>query len=441
MHLRILGLWIGLLAPFALYADVNGPDPGLSGVPGEVGTCVRCHGTGQANSNGGSVTIQFAGGAYVPSVVQHWVVKVADASARRWGFQATARNASSTSTVAGGFKSTDANTQVVCSNSRFAGSQRTTTGVCPTTAPLMYVEHTSTGTRLGTTGSVTFEFDWTPPATDVGPVTVYVAANAANGNNQDDSGDHVYSATFTLTPASAPPASGGPTISGVVNGASFAGGIEAGSWVTIQGTNLATAERTWTADDFVNGTPTQLDGVSVTMGGKPAYVYYISPTQINAQAPDFGAGSMAVTVTNGSGTSNSMSATADSFAPAFFQTGKYAIATHADGTLVASASPARPGETVTLWGTGFGPVGPAGRSGQTSTAANGGNVSYATSPPSMTIGGVPATVVAAGLNPSALGLYQIAVTVPASAPSGDQLIVATAGGKTSPASGVYFTVQ
>jgi hypothetical protein len=71
----------------------------------------------------------------------------------------------------------------------------------------MYVEHTTAGARLGTTGSITFQFDWTPPATDVGPVSVYIAANAANGNNQDDAGDHIYTASFTLTPASsnAPP--------------------------------------------------------------------------------------------------------------------------------------------------------------------------------------------------------------------------------------------
>jgi uncharacterized protein (TIGR03437 family) len=458
--LSAIGVFAGLLAPVALHANASGPDPGLAGVPGELGTCARCHGTGAVNANGGSVSVNFGGSnTYIPAVVQHWVVTVADPSARRWGFEATARTASSTSTMAGGFKSTDTLTQVICSNSRFSGAQRTTSCACPSAAPLMYVEQTTTGTRLGTTGSVTFAFDWTPPATDVGPVTVYLAANAANGNNQDDTGDHIYSASYTLTPAAAPSAGNGPTITGVVNGASFTSGIEAGSWVTIQGTNLTSAAdcdpvnnpqpgcRTWTGADFANGTPTSLDGVSVSMGGKPAFVYYVSPTQINVQAPDLGTGSVAVTVTNGSGTSNSFTATADSFSPAFFLAGKYAIATHLDGTLVAPAgmfpnsSPAKPGETVTLWGTGFGPVTPSVPAGETTSAANGNAVSYATTPPVVTIGDVPASVVADGLNPSALGLYQIAITVPASAPSGDQLIVATAGGKSSPVSGVWFSVQ
>jgi uncharacterized protein (TIGR03437 family) len=133
----------------------------------------------------------------------------------------------------------------------------------------------------------------------------------------------------------------------------------------------------------------------------PAYVYYISLTQINVQAPDLGTGSVSVTVTNANGTSNAMSVTADGFAPAFFEAGKYAIATHIDGTLVAPAgafpgsSPAKPGETVTLWGTGFGPVTPSAPSGDTPLSVNGGAVAHATAPPNVTIGSVPAAMVAA----------------------------------------------
>lgn len=455
--LPIISLF-ALIVPVGAWADAAGPNPGLSGVPGEAGTCASCHASGASsiNTKGGNVSINFGGSnTYVPGVVQHWIVTVTDSTARRWGFQAAARKASSTSTVAGGFKATDSNTQVICSNSRFAGGQTTVSGACSTTYPLMYVEQTLSGTRLGTTGSITFAFDWTPPATDVGEVAVYVAANAANGNNQDDTGDHVYTASFTLKSAAA---ASTPAITSVVNGATFASGIEAGSWVTIQGTNLTSAAscdpanpstgcRTWTSADFTNGTPTSLDGVTVSMGGKAAYVYYISPTQINVQAPDFGAGSISVTVTNANGTSNSVSVTADDFAPGLFMLGSYAIATHVDGTLVAAtgaypgSTPAAAGETVILWGTGFGPVTPSVPSGSTSASVNGSTVSYATNPPTITIGGVNATVVAAGLNPSALGLYQIAITVPAAAASGNQTLVASAGGKSSPASGVLFAVK
>jgi uncharacterized protein (TIGR03437 family) len=311
----------------------------------------------------------------------------------------------------------------------------------------MYIEHTLAGTRLGTTGSITFAFDWTAPSTDVGQVKVYIAANAANGNNQDDTGDHIYTAVYTLDAATA---SNAPVISdnGVVNGASFAQAIAAGSWVTIQGQNLSSTSRTWTSADFTNGTPTSLDGVSVSIGSKAAFVYYISPTQINVQAPDVAPGQVAVTVTNSSGTSNTLTVTVSDYAPGFFQSGQYAIATHLDGTLVAptgqigNSTPAARGETVILWGTGFGAVSPSVPSGQTASQALGSStIAYVSSPPTITIGGVTATVTGAALNSSALGLYQIAITVPNGASSGDQVLVANSAGKTSPSSGVSFSVQ
>ncbi len=440
-------------------ADADGPDPGLANVPGEAGTCTNCHGSGASsiNKNNGSLKLDTgSSSSYVPGEVQHWIVTISDSSARRWGFQAAARQSTSTSVSAGGFVSTDSNTQVICSNSTFRARQKTTTGSCGTSVPLMYAEHTLTGTRNGTTGSITFAFDWHAPATDAGPVTVYLAANAANGNNQDDTGDHIYTATYTLSPKSA--TSQTPAISDVVNGASFAPGIESGSWVTIKGTNLTSATscdpssptagcRTWAAADFTNGTPTSLDGVSVTIGGQPAYVYYISPAQINVQAPDLASGSATVVVTNTAGTSNSVTTSVTDFAPAFFLNGTYAIATHQDGSLVAStgaaagAKPAERGETIVLWGTGFGGVTPQVPAGKTTAQALGASsVAYAATPPAITIGGVQADVVAAGLNPSALGLYQIAITVPNDAPSGDQSIVASVGGKSSP-TGVLITVQ
>jgi uncharacterized protein (TIGR03437 family) len=71
----------------------------------------------------------------------------------------------------------------------------------------------------------------------------------------------------------------------VLNGASFQPGIEAGSWVTIKGSNLANSTRTWQASDFVGATaPTALDGVSVTVDGMASAVEYISPTQINGSS-------------------------------------------------------------------------------------------------------------------------------------------------------------
>lgn len=455
----ILPILLGLSSGLA-YADATGPDPGLAGVPGEAGTCTNCHGSGPTsiNKNGGTLSLSTGtSSSYTPGELQHWILTIADPTAKRWGFQAAARQSNATNALAGGFLSTDSNTQVICSNSNFRTVQRTTSGACSSTNPLMYVEQTLSGTRLGTTASTTFQFDWKAPATNIGPVTVYVAANAANGNNQDDTGDHIYTATFTLNPAES--SSQTPAITSIVNGASFTPGIEAGSWVTIQGTNLTPATscdpvnnpgpgcRTWSTADFANGTPTSLDGVSVLIGGLPAYVYYISPTQINVLAPQVPSGSAPVVVTNSLGMSNTATATVATFAPGFFQNGNNVIATHQDGTLVApagtasGAKPAAKGETIILWGTGFGAVTPSVPAGQTTTQAFGsGSLAYATTPPSITIGGTQATVVADALSPAALGLYQIAVTIPSSAPSGNQPIVAALNGASSPSS-VLLAIQ
>ena len=75
------------------------------------------------------------------------------------------------------------------------------------------------------------------------------------------------SATFNQAAAPAV-----PTVSqnGVVNGASFQPGIQAGSWVAIFGSLLAQTDpgRIWRGDEFVDGNlPTSLDGVSVTVNG------------------------------------------------------------------------------------------------------------------------------------------------------------------------------
>ena len=57
--------------------------------------------------------------------------------------------------------------------------------------------------------------------------------------------------------------------------------IQPGEWVSIYGTNLASSTVTW------NGNfPTSLGGTSVTINGKAAYLSFVSPTQINVQAPN-----------------------------------------------------------------------------------------------------------------------------------------------------------
>ena len=79
-----------------------------------------------------------------------------------------------------------------------------------------------------------------------------------------------------------------PVIScgGVVNFAGPLGGIASGTWMSIYGNNLSSTTRAWSPADFVGrNLPVSIDNVTVTVGGVPAYVYFVSPTQINALAP------------------------------------------------------------------------------------------------------------------------------------------------------------
>jgi uncharacterized protein (TIGR03437 family) len=239
-----------------------------------------------------------------------------------------------------------------------------------------------------------------------------------------------------------------PAISanGVVNGASFQAGIVPASWVTILGTNLSSVTDTWDKSIVGGKLPTVLDGVSVSIGGKPAYVQYVSPTQINVQAPDAGLGPLPVTVTNANGTSAAATATSQQFGPAFFPwSGKYAVATRQDFSLAAKAGlipglntvPAKPGDVIILWGTGFGPTSPTIAAGIQAPT----DQPYPTANPvTVTVGTASAQVFGAALAPGFAGLYQIAISIPASTPDGDIPIKASVGGVQSP-DGVFLTVQ
>jgi uncharacterized protein (TIGR03437 family) len=237
-----------------------------------------------------------------------------------------------------------------------------------------------------------------------------------------------------------------PAITAVANGASFQPGVVANSWVTIQGTGLAPKTDDW-SHSIVNGAlPTSLDGVKVTMGGKPAYVYFISPGQLNVLAPDVPAGPISVTVTTPSGTSANFATTASVYDPAFFLwPGNQAVATRTDysfaakpGTFAgATTVAAKPGETIILWATGFGPTTPAAPVGFAVPSDR----TYATATlPSINIGNIPATVDGAALASGSAGLYQIAVKVPGSLTDGDWPIQASIGGVQSP-SGVVLSVK
>ncbi|MEZ5354842.1 MAG: IPT/TIG domain-containing protein [Bryobacteraceae bacterium] len=242
-------------------------------------------------------------------------------------------------------------------------------------------------------------------------------------------------------------AAGGPSIpaGGVVNGASFRAGISGGSWVTIQGENLSDSTRIWMGSDFA-GTrlPTQLDGVSVTINGRAAYVYFISPRQLNVLAPDDPAtGTVEVRVTNSRGVTVTQ-AQKSRVTPALFvfdpDGRRYAAAVHADGTFVGrpglfpglTTRGVRAGDSISFFGSGFGPVEGAPDSGVILPS-----VARLLGTLTVRIGGRPAGVTFAGMVSN--GLFQINVVAPGGL-SGDQAVEMAVDGVPAQ-TGVFITLQ
>jgi uncharacterized protein (TIGR03437 family) len=240
-----------------------------------------------------------------------------------------------------------------------------------------------------------------------------------------------------------------PTISagGVVDAAAGGNKIAPGTWVSIFGTSLSATTRAWRDADFQNSLlPTSLDGVSVTINGRPAAVAFISPLQINVLAPDDTATGLApVQVKNALGTSDSVLALQQTAAPALFEFAgaKYAAGTHADGSYLAGpalvqqgipGTAARAGETIVLYGTGFGATQPA----ISATALV--PVPLLLARPEdlrVRIGGLDAVIAFAGL--ISPGVYQFNVVVP-QVGVGDQPVVAELRGLLTQ-SNVLLTIQ
>ena len=225
---------------------------------------------------------------------------------------------------------------------------------------------------------------------------------------------------------SASGSSGAPAVNtgGVVNGANFgAGSVAPGSIISIFGTNFIGSATGATNTPL----PMNLGGVTVSINGTPAPLFYVGPQQINAQVPfEVGAGSASLQVTTSAGTTSPVSFAVAQTAPQLNtnSTGR-AIVQNQDGSLNSPSNPAKVGSIVTAYFTGIGPV--------SATVTDGAGSPYATStlPNSATIGGVAAPVSYMGLSPTSVGLAQANVQIPASLGTSDYQLIITIGGVNS----------
>ena len=178
-----LPLWGVLLLLFAVstgsvFAFSSGPPDGLTGAPTE-NNCTQCHSGNDLNTAGGSLMLTIPE-TYEPNEVYTIVVNLSRTGQSRWGFEMTALDADGTR--AGSFAADNAgNTQLSEANGK------------------QYIKHTSIGTAQGTNDEHSWEFQWTAPDADIGPITFYAAGNASNGNfNPID--DYIYTADSETAP-------------------------------------------------------------------------------------------------------------------------------------------------------------------------------------------------------------------------------------------------
>jgi uncharacterized protein (TIGR03437 family) len=222
---------------------------------------------------------------------------------------------------------------------------------------------------------------------------------------------------------------------GVTEAMNFQQGVTASSWISIFGRNLSATTHDWTGAPELaqNKLPFVLDGVSITINGKPAAVSFVSPGQVNVLSPaDIGTGSMSVIVKNANGQSAPATVTGTTALPAFYAPfadsggNLFVTAVAVNGDLLGKVGldprvkrALRPGEIVLLFGTGFGDTSPVAPTDSVFTGAY-----PLRTLPVIRFGNVTASVAFGGI--VSPGLYQFNLTVP-EIPDGDVPVTAQIG--------------
>jgi uncharacterized protein (TIGR03437 family) len=260
------------------------------------------------------------------------------------------------------------------------------------------------------------------PLSGTGSASLHITVNAAGlsrgaytGTVTVQSGDGIPQA-ISVPVAFVVGASQTTAITAVANGASYAQAFAPGTLMTVFGTQLSTA----TASAGALPLPISRVGVSATVNGVSAPIYYVSPGQINVQVPyETGIGP-AVLGVNNNGEVASYPFVVAAAAPGLF--------TAADGSLVPSAT-AKQGQTAVAYITGDGDTNTfliTGASPPSGTATS--ILPQPKLPVTVTVGGVAATVAFVGIPPGLVGVTQLNFVVPGTAPVGVQPVVVSVGG-------------
>ena len=185
--------------------------------------------------------------------------------------------------------------------------------------------------------------------------------------------------------------------------------------MNLTGTNLSFDTASAPISSNGGGTlPTQLDGVSVVVGFILAPVVSVSPTQVTFLIPSvLVAGQTNVVLVRDNLQTPPSQITLLNAAPGLFVVGTLLLAQHPDGSLITPASPAQPGESIVVYGAGFGPTNPRQLDGVIPTVRA---PILLLSQLQVLLDGQPldsSGVQYAGITPGLAGVYQIGFTLPA----------------------------
>ncbi|MBI1306211.1 MAG: T9SS type A sorting domain-containing protein [Bacteroidetes bacterium] len=178
-----------LSVSFLTFTYESGAGGGYTGAPSENNcTYSGCHTGITLNSghyaNNLTLTGNWSNNGYIPDSSYNLRISMSTPGISTWGFSVTALTSSNV--PAGDF--------TITSSSR---TQKRTRSYSSYTR--QYVEHKYSGTSSTSTNNTYWDFKWTAPSTNVGDIKFYVALNVANGNGSQ-SGDTIYTKTFTVIP-------------------------------------------------------------------------------------------------------------------------------------------------------------------------------------------------------------------------------------------------
>jgi uncharacterized protein (TIGR03437 family) len=223
-------------------------------------------------------------------------------------------------------------------------------------------------------------------------------------------------ATLPVTVISGASIGSAPGIAAVTNAASFTSSVAPGGILSIFGSNLSPV--TFVAPSVP--LPLSNSGVSVTIGGIAAPIWYAAPGQLNVQVPyEVTSGTSTTVVVNNNGQTTSSALSVTAAAPAIFTDSSNALVPAGTGTR---------GQAMTLYLTGAGQVTPSIATG--AAPASGTPVSSLPAPrqpASLTVGGVAAPISFIGIPVGVVGVVQVNFTIPAGVASGSQPVVVTVG--------------